>query len=50
MADVNLDGWLAIYVCQVGNYKKFKGTNKLFINNKDGTFSEKAQAYGLDFS
>lgn len=50
MADVNLDGWLDIYVCQVGNYKKFKGTNKLFINNKDGTFSEKAQAYGLDFS
>ena len=50
MADVNLDGWLDIYVCQVGNYKKFRGTNKLFINNQDGTFSEKAKEFGLDFS
>lgn len=50
MADVNADGWLDIYVCQVGDYKSFKGRNQLFINNGDGTFSEKAAEYGLDLS
>ena len=50
MADVNADGWLDIYVCQVGNYKSFKGRNQLFINNCDGTFSEKAGEYGLALS
>lgn len=49
MADINGDGWLDIYVCQVGNYKSIKGRNQLFINNQDGTFSEKASQYGLDF-
>ena len=49
MADVNGDGWLDIYVCAVSNYKTFKGHNELFINNQDGTFSEKSKEYGLDF-
>lgn len=49
MADVNGDGWLDIYVCEVGFYKSVNGQNRLFINNQDGTFSEKAAAYGLDF-
>jgi hypothetical protein len=49
MADVNGDGWLDIYVCAVSNYKSFKGHNELFINNQDGTFSEKSKDYGLDF-
>ncbi|MEI7581318.1 FG-GAP-like repeat-containing protein [Runella sp.] len=49
MADVNGDGWLDIYVCAVSNYKSFKGHNELFINNQDGTFSEKSKEYGLDF-
>ncbi|MFN7118543.1 MAG: VCBS repeat-containing protein [Saprospiraceae bacterium] len=49
MADVNGDGWLDIYVCQVGKYKILEGRNQLYINNQDGTFTEKAQAYGLDF-
>ena len=48
MADVNGDGWLDIYVCQVSNFKSFTGSNQLFINNKDGTFSEKAVEYGLN--
>ena len=52
IADVNGDGWLDIYVCQVGDYKKFKGRNQLFINNgaaADGlTFTERAAEYGLD--
>lgn len=48
MADVNGDGWLDLYVCQV-NYKNKKGHNLLYVNNQDGTFSEQSQAYGLDF-
>jgi hypothetical protein len=46
--DVNADGFLDIYVCrdypQRGDIRK----NKLFINNGDLTFSEKAAEYGLD--
>ena len=49
MADVNGDGWLDIYVCAVSKFKTFKGHNELYINNQDGTFSEKAKEYGLDF-
>ncbi|MCC6410395.1 MAG: VCBS repeat-containing protein [Saprospiraceae bacterium] len=54
MADVNADGLLDIYVCEVGDYKKFKGKNRLFINlgaDKPGgipRFEEKAAEYGLD--
>jgi len=49
MADVNGDGWLDIYLSNVGNYKSAQGKNELFINNQDGTFTESAAAYGLDF-
>ncbi len=50
MADVNGDGWLDIFVCQVGNYKGKSGRNKLYINNQNGSFTEQAQEYGLAFS
>jgi enediyne biosynthesis protein E4 len=49
MADVNGDGALDIYVCQVGQYKVLKGKNLLYINNGQGQFTEQAAAYGLDF-
>jgi len=49
MADVNGDGLLDIYVCQVGNYKHIRGRNQLFINKGNLTFSDEAAAYGLDF-
>ncbi len=49
MADVNGDGLLDIYVCQVGNYKVVHGKNQLFINQGDLTFKEEAPQYGLDF-
>jgi len=49
MADVNGDGLLDIYVCQVGNYKVIHGKNQLFINQGDLTFKEEAKEYGLDF-
>ena len=49
IADVNGDGFLDIYVSQVGNYKGAKGVNQLFINNGDLSFTESAADYGLDF-
>ncbi len=50
MVDINGDGLLDIYVCQVNNIAGQKGRNKLFINNGDLTFKESAQYYGLGFS
>jgi hypothetical protein len=50
MADVNGDGFLDIYVCAVSNFKGMEGSNELYINNGDNTFTEKANAYGLDFT
>ena len=50
MADVNADGLLDIYVCAVGNFKGMEGSNELYINNGDLTFTEKANAFGLDFT
>ena len=49
MADVNGDGLLDIYVCQVGDYKGLKGRNRLYINQGDLTFREQAADYGLAF-
>ncbi len=49
MVDINADGYLDLYVSAVGGYLDRNGRNQLFINNGDGTFSEQAKAYGLDF-
>ncbi len=49
MADVNGDGLLDIYVCQVGDYKTIQGENHLYINNGDLTFTDKTGEYGLQF-
>ncbi len=50
MADVNGDGLLDIYICAVSNFKGMEGSNELYINNGDNTFTEKASEYGLDFT
>jgi len=49
MVDINSDGWLDIYVCKSDWRKKgeYNRQNLLYINKKDGTFEEKAKAYGL---
>ncbi|HMT53774.1 MAG TPA: VCBS repeat-containing protein [Saprospiraceae bacterium] len=47
MADVNGDGYLDIYVCNSGDVNGDKKKNELFINNKNNTFSEQADKYGL---
>ncbi len=49
MVDINSDGWLDIYVCKSGSlYKKEARQNKLYINQKDGTFKEQAAYFGLN--
>lgn len=40
--DINQDGWMDIYLC------RYDVPNLLFINQRDGTFTEEANAYGLD--
>ncbi|MBL8169607.1 MAG: VCBS repeat-containing protein [Acidobacteria bacterium] len=57
-ADVNGDGWLDVYVASYNRYGQvipdswFRATNGtpnlLFINQRDGTFSEAARKWGLD--
>lgn len=49
MADVNGDGLLDIYVCQVGDYGSIKGQNKLYLNLGEGKFREAAEEFGLAF-
>ncbi|MEJ2112924.1 MAG: VCBS repeat-containing protein, partial [Flavobacteriaceae bacterium] len=49
MIDVNNDGWLDIYVCKSASLKNEElRRNKLFINQKDGTFKNEAKKWGLD--
>jgi enediyne biosynthesis protein E4 len=49
MVDINGDGWLDIYVCNAGQEKIPRGqANRLFINNRNGSFTDSAKAYGLD--
>lgn len=48
-ADVNGDGLVDIYVCQVAGYKGLEGKNRLYINQGDGSFLDLAEFYGLDF-
>src|ERR1700676_4820320 len=43
MADVNGDGLLDIYVCAVANMHGLQGHNELFINNGNGSFTERSE-------
>lgn len=47
LADVDGDGWLDIYVCNSGDIDGDNKQNELFINNGDGTFTDKAVEFGL---
>jgi hypothetical protein len=47
MADVNGDGLIDIYVSGV-DYLTMHGRNVLYINNGDGTFTDRTKEYGLD--
>ena len=48
MADVNGDGRLDLYVSGV-SYLSMQGHNVLYVNNGDGTFTDRTKEYGLDF-
>lgn len=49
LADINEDGWLDIYVSNSGpTNMQEKLANQLYINNKDGSFTEQAAAYGIE--
>ena len=47
MADVNGDGRLDIYVSAV-DYLNMHGRNVLYVNNGNGTFTDRTQEYGLE--
>ncbi|OLY91093.1 VCBS repeat-containing protein [Cnuella takakiae] len=47
MVDINSDGWLDIYVCNAGYQKGISNENELYINNRNGTFTEEAAKWGL---
>jgi len=54
LVDINNDGYLDVYLSQVGAYRNLDGTNKLFvyekvIDNQIPTYKEKSTEYGLDF-
>ena len=49
MVDINADGWLDIYVSTVTIPGQLNSANELYLNNKNGTFTESAAAYNLDF-
>ena len=54
VVDINNDGMLDIYVCQIGEYATVRGKNQLYVCQKieDGIpyYKDQASEYGLDFS
>lgn len=49
LIDVNGDGYLDIFSCAVGGYKNLTGSNSLYINNGDLTFTDRTNDVGLSF-
>ncbi|MBI5914973.1 MAG: VCBS repeat-containing protein [Bacteroidetes bacterium] len=48
VVDINADGYLDFYVCRAGPIENDERRNRLFVNNGDLTFTERAKEYGLD--
>jgi hypothetical protein len=47
MVDINNDGWMDIYVCKSVAKDPNQRRNILYINNGNGTFTDKAAQYGI---
>ncbi|MBM3417000.1 MAG: CRTAC1 family protein [Bacteroidetes bacterium] len=47
MVDINHDGWLDIFICNAGYIDGKKPRCQLFVNNKDLSFTDRAEEYGL---
>ena len=47
IVDINNDGFDDIYVCVFGKNLLQRSKNLLFVNQRNGTFQEKAEEYGL---
>ena len=51
LVDINEDGWLDIYVSTSGPTNDVeKLRNQLYVNNQDGTFTERGSEYGVNVS
>jgi len=48
VVDINADGWQDLYVCRTWLTPLPDRRNLLFLNNKDNTFFEQAEGFGLD--
>ena len=48
VVDINSDGWPDIYISKSGSPEGENRHNELFINNRDTTFTEKSEEYGLN--
>ncbi len=48
LVDIDNDGWLDIYVCRSAADDPALRKNLLYVNQKNGKFSEQAAQYGLD--
>lgn len=46
--DVNADGFLDFYVGRAGPFENDERRNKLYVNNGNLTFTERAREYGID--
>ena len=48
MVDINNDGYLDIFICKSGYKDPDLRKKILYINNKNGSFTDRAAEYGLD--
>ena len=49
-ADVDGDGDLDLYVCEVSGVAGLTGRNRLYVNDGSGHFEERAEEFGLGFA